>query len=212
MNIKSFQLTSITLPDLEFEVTKPICVIRGDYSELILDLIRETVGDYGAVNDPDRIDDGRFVINSNIEMDGKNYSLCYIRNADFLGDHRIAVNFAPRSVSFSEDDTAEFLSKRAKLNSTDENVFSKTLSTNSQNLSETERRITDFEDLINRLSPNDTRPIFIYSLFDRIDSGVDISKYINTLLSLNKQVFISVCKEYSTKKFEYADIQILSLT
>lgn len=112
MNINRLQIASATTFDLYLTLTAPICVLRGNYSDLALDLIRELIGDYGAQKNPDRIDDGRFVIHADIEMDGKNYSACYIRNADFIGDNRLAVNFEPNSIHFSEDDTREFVDKR----------------------------------------------------------------------------------------------------
>ena len=111
MKIKSIQLTSATALDLDLTLTAPICVFRGRFSDLALDLIRETIGDYNTQNNPDRVDDGRFVTHADVEMDGKNYSVCYIRNADFMGDNRLAVNFEPDSVRFSEDDTREFVDK-----------------------------------------------------------------------------------------------------
>lgn len=110
MKIKNLQITSSTL-DLELDIDKPICILRGQYAELVLDLVRELIGDYSSENDPDRVDDGHFVLHSDIEMDGKNYNICYIRNADFMGDNRIAANFVPNSFEFSEDDTIEFIDK-----------------------------------------------------------------------------------------------------
>ena len=111
MKINHFQITSASTLNIEFATTAPICVLRGRYSDLALDLMRELIGDYGAQNDPDRIDDGRFVIHADIEMDRKNYNACYIRNADFMGDNRLAVNFEPNSICFSEDDSCEFVNK-----------------------------------------------------------------------------------------------------
>ena len=111
MKINNLQITSASALDFDLAITAPICILRGHYSDLVLDLTRELIGDYGAQNNPDRIDDGRFVIHADIEMDNKNYSVCYIRNADFMGDNRLAANFEPNSVHFSEDDTREFVDK-----------------------------------------------------------------------------------------------------
>ena len=211
MTINRLQLTSSTLFDQEFKITQPICIIQGTYSELILDLIRESICDYGAISSPDRIEDGRFVIHEDIDMDSKNYSLCYIRNADFMGDNRIAANFDQSSIKFSTDDTEEFLTKCSKLNSDGNNVFfEKVLPTDLVN-SETEHRIASFERFIKSNSPNDMRPMFIYGFFDRIDSGIDIAPYLDTLSSLNKQIFISVCKGYPANKTEHTDVQYVSV-
>ena len=107
----NIQITSATTFNFDFTSNAPICVLRGRYSDLALDLMREVIGDYGTQNNPNRVDDGRFVIHADIEMDNKNYSVCYIRNADFMGDNRLAVNFEPNSIRFSEDDTREFIDK-----------------------------------------------------------------------------------------------------
>ena len=111
MKINNLQITSATTFNFDFTSNAPICVLRGRYSDLALDLMREVIGDYCAQNDPDRVDDGRFVIHADIETDSKNYTVCYIRNADFMGDNRLAVNFEPNSIRFSEDDTREFIDK-----------------------------------------------------------------------------------------------------
>ena len=73
MKIKNLQITSPSVLDLEFDVERPVCVLCGQHSALVLDLLRELIGDYGAVNDPDRFDDGHFIINSSLEIDGKDF-------------------------------------------------------------------------------------------------------------------------------------------
>lgn len=113
MKINSLQITSATALDLDLTLSDatPVCMLRGRDSDLALDLVREMLGDFGAKHDPDRTDDGHFVIHADVETDGKHYNVCYIRNADFMGDNRLAVNFAPSSTQFSDDDTHEFVSR-----------------------------------------------------------------------------------------------------
>ena len=181
MKINHFQITSASALNFDFNATAPICVLCGRYSDLALDLMRELIGDYGAQNDPDRVDDGRFVIHADIEMDNKNYNVCYIRNADFMGDNRLAVNFKPNSFGFSEDDTREFVDKCNERDTDDSNVLIKTA---------------------NITSRDDDRPIFIYSYFDRLDEAIDITLILDKLASLGRQVFISVCSGYPEIKHE----------
>jgi len=181
MKINNLQITSASALDFDLAITAPICILRGHYSDLALDLIREVLGDYGAQNDPDRIDDGRFVIHADIEMDNKDYSVCYIRNADFMGDNRLAVNFETKSIQFSEDDTREFVTKCSERETDDTNVLIKTA---------------------NITSRDDDRPIFIYSYFDRFDEAFDITLILDKLASLGRQVFISVCSGYPEIKHE----------
>ncbi len=181
MKFNNLHITSASALDFDLAITFPICVLRGRYSDLTLDLMRELIGDYGAQNNPDRVDDGRFVIHADIEMDNKNYNVCYIRNADFMGDNRLAVNFEPNSIIFSEEDTREFVDKCNERDTDDSNVFIKTA------------------DITSR---DDDRPIFVYGYFDRLDEAIDITPILDGLASLGKQIFISVCPGYSEVKHE----------
>jgi hypothetical protein len=163
MKIKNLQITSPTL-DLELDINKPICILRGQYADLVLDLVRELIGDYGAENDPDRFDDGHFVIHSDIEMDGKNYQICYIRNADFLGDNRIAVNFVPNSLDFSEDDTIEFMKKCGERDKDLSNILCGSIAD---------------------LNAEDDRPVFIYDIDKMTTADLEV------LENSGRQVFIA---------------------
>lgn len=163
MKIKNLQITSATL-DLDLDLCKPVCVFRGQHSELVLDLVRELIGDYGAENDPDRVDDGCFAINADIEMDGKSYAVCYIRNADFMGDNRIAANFVPGSLDYSKDDTVEFLEKCKARNNDLSNILCGSVAD---------------------LSREDNRPVFIYNADKMTSAGLE------SLASSGRQVFIA---------------------
>jgi hypothetical protein len=189
MKINNIQITSASTLNIEFATTAPICVFHGRYSDLALDLVRELIGDYGVQNDPDRIDDGRFVIHADIEMDNKNYNVCYIRNADFMGDNRLAVNFEPNSIRFSEDDTHEFVNKCNGRDTDNSNVLIKTADIS---------------------SCEDDRPIFICDYyFDRLDAEIDIIPILNKLSSLGRQVFIAVCSNYPIEKLKHNAVQIV---
>ena len=189
MKINNIQITSASTLNIEFATTAPVCVLRGCYSDLALDLLRELIGDFGAQNDPDRVDDGRFVIHADIEMDDKNYNVCYIRNADFMGDNRLAVNFNPNSTCFSEDDTREFADKCNERDTDNFNVLVKTAD------------ITSYDD----------RPVFIYDYFDRLDEATDITPALNKLSSLGRQVFIAVCANYPIEKMKHGKVQIINV-
>ena len=188
MNIFNIRITSATNINFDISLTSPICVLHGRYSDLALDLMRELIGDYGVQNDPDRIDDGHFVIHAEIEMDNKDYSVCYIRNADFMGDNRLAVNFELNSVGFSEDDTHEFVNKCNGRDTDNSNVLIKTADIS---------------------SCADDRPIFIYDYFDRLDEAIDIAPILDNLASLGRQVFIAVCSNYPVEKLKHDAVQIV---
>ena len=185
----NIQITSATTFNFDFTSNAPICVLHGRYSDLALDLMREVIGDYGAQNNPNRVDDGRFVIHADIEMNNKNYSVCYIRNADFMGDNRIAANFEPNSFGFSEDDTREFVDKCNERDVDNHNVLIKTAD-------------------ISYCA--DDRPIFIYDYFDRLDEAIDITPILDALSSLGRQVFIAVCSNYHPKKLKHNKVQVVN--
>ena len=173
MKIKNLTITSPATLNLELDITSPVCVLHGEHSALALDLIRELTQDYDAETDPDSYDDGHFVIHSEIEMDGKNYNVCYIRNADFMGDNRITANFVPNRFEYSKDDTLEFLEKCKMRNKDLNNVVY-----NYKIFSITE----------------DERPLFVYC-----EDTDDISQILDFLASLGRQAFVAVdSKDFAT--------------
>ncbi len=188
MHITNLSITSPASLSFELDCACPIVFFRGRYSSLALDLVRELIGDRGYREDPDRVDDGRFVIHSDIDFDSKCFSVCYIRNADFLGDRRLAVNFSDKATTFSVDDTRLFIEKCNSLAVDNSNVLRKTASI--------EKSL-------------DIRPIFIYDYFDRLDEATPISQTITHLASLGRQVFVAVCKGYPTDRLWGKNVQII---
>ena len=183
MNIKHLQITSPETLEFDLDLTRRVSVLRGKHSGLALDLVRELIGDYGAENDPDCYDDGRFVVLADIEIDGKDYDVCYIRNADFMGDNRIAANFIPGSFDFSHDDTQEFLDKCNKKNKDTGNV------------------ITSYQ--VFRLTQDD-RPLFVYCT-----DADDISQVLDVLSCLKRQVFVAVSSSFPA--LAHPDVQICNI-
>ena len=166
MRIKNLAITSPSALDFELDITAPICVLQGEHSALVLDLVRELIGDYSSENDPDCYDDGHFVIHSDIEIDDKNYTVCYIRNADFMGDNRIAANFVPNSFEFSMDDTEEFIDKCNTRNKDTNNVICN-------------YKVFSIEE--------DDRPLFVYC-----EDADNIAPVIEFIATLNRQAFVAV--------------------
>ena len=185
MIIKNLAITSPSALDFELNITAPICVIHGEHSALVLDLVRELIGDYGSKTDPDSCDDGRFVIHSDIEIDGKNYNVCYIRNADFMGDNRIAANIVPNSFDFSMDDTEEFIDKCNAQNKNTNNAIC-----NYKVFSITE----------------DDRPLFVYC-----EDADNITHVLEFFSTLNKQVFIAVSKGYHFFEMQVPEVQFFKI-
>lgn len=145
-------------------------------------------------------------------MDGKNYALCYLRNADFVGDCRIAANFKPNSTKFSIDDTEEYLRKTKERSNDYSNVFDGTaVKADDKLMSESDRLLAAFEKFIEQCEKNtkDDRPIFIYNFFGRIDEAVDITQMLGELTSLDRQIFVSVGARYLVA--DHISVQICSV-
>lgn len=185
MKITHFQVISASMMKFEFSPTAPICVLHGIYSDLALDYMRKLIGDYSVQIVSNRINDGQFVMHADIEMDGKDYEVCYICYTDSGDEDRIAVNFEPYSLNFSRDDTREFVEKCNMRDVDSSNVLFKS---------------------INIKPCDDDRPIFIYSYFDRLDEATDITPILDRLASLGRQVFISVCSGYPEINHEKAEL------
>ena len=186
MKIKNLQITSPSVLDIELDVERPVCVLCGQHSALVLDLLRELIGDYGAVNDPDRFDDGHFIINSSLEIDGKDFDVCYIRNADFLGDDRIAANFTDGGLDFSEDDTLEFIDKRRE-------------------------RATDSSNILTTptgdLSKQDDRPVFLYLAPDF--NATALSSLFDSVAQSGRQLFVATDSEQ--RSLAHASAQVVGI-
>lgn len=189
MNIKKFQVST---SDFNAELTPaaPICFVRGNYSDCVLDLMRELIGNGESYTDLERVNDGFYVIHADIESEGKDYGICYIRNAEGSGDNRIGVNFTDGGINFSKADTYEFLDKREDWAMDTSNVLIGTA------------------DLTSVTSKS---PIFIYDYFDRLDLAIDTSPMLDRLLSVGKQVFIAVCGSYPDEKVKRDGVQVFDV-
>ena len=56
----------------------------------------------------------------------------------------------------------------------------------------------------------DTRPIYVFNFFERLDEATDIASFVDLLVSLDRQVFVGV-GNYPIERFENnGKVQILS--
>lgn len=175
MTVRHLFIESATALHFDADITAPVCFVRGHHAELALDLLRELLGDFGATEDPDRVDDGRFVLYADVEMDEKHYAVTYVRNADAMGEHRIGVNLLSDRLAVSEEDTREFLAKCRARDKDGDNVL---------------LRLSD------AVKEGDDRPLYIYGYFDHLDKAIDLTPVFDVLSTLGRQVFVAVCSGY----------------
>ena len=112
MQINKLSVASHSTLNFELDPVRPITVFYGRYASAALNLINELICSHSSFEAAGGPLGGRFIIHADIEDGGKEYSVCYIRNAESVGDCRIGVNFKPASTEFSREDTVEFLKKR----------------------------------------------------------------------------------------------------
>ncbi|MBE6543787.1 MAG: hypothetical protein E7675_05260 [Ruminococcaceae bacterium] len=208
MKIKSFDITFPYDPSVSFTSVSPLCIFHGRNSDWILDMIQELIGNNIILRSLQHIDDSHFVIHSDIEIDNKSYSVCYIKNADPSHYNKVAVNFSQNSMEYSTKDTEEYMTKIKSINRDPKNVFSKQLLTDTLNLSESDAYKIAFDTFLDNLPCDDT-PIFIYDFFNHIDESKDILKYLEKLSRLKKQVFISLSPNYPTEKLMNSEAKVI---
>ena len=92
------------------------------------------------------------------------------------------------------------------------NFFNKYVA-NENNLSECDYNIENFKRFIEiareRTLKGDTRPIYVFNFFERLDEATDIAPFVDLLAYLGRQVFIGV-GNYPIERFEkYTKVQIV---
>ena len=79
-------------------------------------------------------------------------------------------------------------------------------------LGESDYRIANFKKFLEivkeETAKGDSRPIYIFNLFERIDEAVDVTPFLDELASLGRQVFVSVTANYPTEKLTHDSVQI----
>lgn len=206
MKIKKLSISS-EFEDIELPLNSPVCIIRGNESAYYLDIIRELIGNNPFCT-PDIIDDGRFFIYADVELDSKDYEVCYLRNTDYVGDCQITANFDCNGDEVTRDDTKEYLSKINERNADYRNVFELISIESDQDIrGESDRILAGLDYFIESCKTyDDKRPVFIYDFVERIDMSIDLKPYIDKLASIRRQVFIATTKSYHMKQFENATL------
>ena len=206
MRFTSISVTSPSFNDFQFTPTESITVIRGRYSDTVLDLMRGATENY-----EDSGCDGnlRFTLHADVELDGKEYSILYISNDEELNDSLTSVKLKDSGDKFSFGDALDFINKCNEINTNDLNIFDREKLFFDAILSEGELWLRSFDKFLSEAPENDTRPLFIYGLLDRIDEATDILPLFEKLAALERQVYISVCPAFSSSRLKGANAQLV---
>ena len=84
---------------------------------------------------------------------------------------------------------------------------------NKANLSECDYNIKNFNRFIEfartETQNGDTRPIYIFNFFERLDEASDITQFIDALASFGRQVFVGIPNNYPLERFENDKVQLV---
>ena len=191
MKIKSFYTTSPIFEGGRFDDDKPVCVLAAP--AVFLHMMRCLLDGESDDTPIDETKERTFVSRVNLELDGEEIELCGVLCDD--QSFFVAVKDGER---FSADRTQTVVAKLRSMKrdeSNSYNFFNKYVA-NENNLSECDYNIANFMRFIEIVREEtvkgDSRPIYVFNFFERLDEAIDIAPFINLLASLGRQVFIGV--------------------
>ena len=194
MKIQSLHIVTADGYSLQCTLSAPICILCGQNAPWIVELIGRLTGAPDA-NAP--LTDRQITIHASIELDHRNYELCYL--CDPTDGDRIAVNFKKNSVSFSRADTERYLAHCAAKNTDCSNRLdgSNPLPDHTL-LSESDRLIASLLCFIRRATEQaEDRPLLITNLLDRIDEATDLHPLFQALAQTGQQTFFAVSPSFT---------------
>ena len=208
MKIKSFYTTSPIFEGGRFDDDKPVCVFAAP--AVFLHMMRCLLDGESDDTPIDETKERTFVSRVNLELDGEEIELCGV-----LRDDQSFFVAVKDGEHFSAERTQTIVAKLRSMKRDDRNsynFFNKYVA-NENYLSECDYNIENFKKFIEiakkETEKGDTRPIYVFNFFERLDEATDISPFIDSLASLGRQVFIGV-GSYPIERFEkYTNVQIV---
>lgn len=207
MKIKGFYTTSL-FEGGKFDEDKPVCVFATPsvFMHIMRSLLDGETDDSPIVESKERA----FVSRVNFELDGEDVELCGV-----LCDDQSFFMGVKTGELFSKAKTEEILSKLRQQKSDERNTysFSGKYVENENCLSACDYNIANFNRFIEivkeETAKGDTRPIYIFNFFDRLDEATDITPFIDALATLDRQVFVGVSNNYPFERFARDNVQVL---
>ena len=203
MKIKSFYTTYPIFEGGRFDDDKPVCVFAAP--AVFLHMMRCLLDGESDDTPIDETKERTFVSRVNFEIDGEDIELCGV-----LCDDQSFFVAVKDGEHFSAERTQTIVAKLRSMKrdeSNSYNFFNKYVA-NENNLSECDYNIANFMRFIEiareETVKGDSRPIYVFNFFERLDEATDISPFIDPLASLGRQVFIGV-GNYPIERFENND-------
>ena len=203
MKIKSFYTTSPIFEGGRFDDDKSVCIFAAPV--VFMHMMRCLLDGESDDTLIDEFKKQTFVSRVNFEIDGEDIELCGV-----LCDEQSFFVAVKDGEHFSAERTQTIVAKLRSMKrdeSNSYNFFNKYVA-NENNLSECDYNIENFKRFIeiarDETLKGDTRPIYVFNFFERLDEATDISPFIDLLASIGRQVFIGV-GNYPIERFENND-------
>ena len=208
MKIKSFYTTSPIFEGGRFEDDKPVCVFAAP--AVFLHMMRGLLDGESDDTPIDETKERTFVSRVDFELDGEEIELCGV-----LCDDQSFFVAVKDGEHFSAERTQTVVAKLRSMKRDDRNSYNflNKYVANENYLSECDYNIENFKKFIEiarkETEKGDTRPIYVFNFFERLDEATDIEPFIDLLASLGRQVFIGI-GNYPIERFEkYTKVQII---
>ena len=203
MKIKSFYTTSPIFEGGRFDADKPVCVFAAP--AVFLHMMRCLLDGESDDTPIDETKERTFVSRVNLELDGEEIELCGV-----LCDDQSFFVAVKDGEHFSAERTQTVVAKLRSMKRDERNSYSflNKYVANENNLSECDYNIANFKKFIEiareETEKGDSRPIYVFNFFERLDEATDIAPFIDLLASLGRQAFIGV-GNYPIERFEKND-------
>ena len=200
MKIKSFYTSSPLFEGGRFDDDKPVCAFAAP--AVFLHMMRCLLDGESDDTPIDETKERTFVSRVNFELDGEEFELCGV-----LCDDQSFFVAVKDGEYFSVERTQKIIEKLRSMKRNEGNSYNflNKYITNENNLSECDYNIENFKRFIEiareETEKGDTRPIYVFNFFERLDEATDISPFIDLLASLGRQVFIGI-GNYPIERFE----------
>ena len=208
MKIKSFYTTSPIFEGGRFDADKPVCVFAAP--AVFLHMMRCLLDGESDDTPIDETKERTFVSRVAFELDGEEIELCGVLCDD--QSFFVAVKDGER---FSADRTQTVVAKLRSMRRDERNSYSflNKYIANENYLSECDYNIENFKKFIEiarkETEKGDTRPIYVFNFFERLDEATNIAPFVDLLVSLGRQVFIGI-GNYPIERFEkYTKVQVV---
>ena len=208
MKINSFYTTVTIFDGGRFDDDKPVCVFAAP--AVFLHMMCCLLDGESDDTPIDETKERTFVSRVNFEIDGEDIELCGV-----LCDDQSFFVTVKDGEHFSAEQTQKVISKLRSMKRDERNsynFFNKYVA-NENNLSECDYNIENFKRFIEivkeETAKGDTRPIYIFNFFERLDDATDITPFIDALADLGKQVFVGVSNTYPLERFESDKVQLV---